>query len=213
LAGVEEATAERMKPMTTEPTLSPTAMKILVTAKGLFMQRGYRAVSVNDIVQAAEITKPTLYYHFADKEELFAQMSLHMVGQMHADMVAALEGRDTTAERLAALADVMTTTADGDTRMMRHEMREHLSPAQRARIGLAFQQQIVEPINHVMSEGLARGELGRYTAAELTWMFLSLIEGFYHEPQAEGDAAAGAHFSSDTLVDLFLYGVAPRGTR
>jgi AcrR family transcriptional regulator len=196
--------------MTSEPVLSPTASKILATAKGLFMQRGYRAVSVNDIVQAAEITKPTLYYHFADKEELFVQMSLHMLAEMHEQMQAALEGRSGTMERLTAIAHVMTTATDGDTRMMRHEMREHLSPAQRARIGMAFQQRIVEPIGAVMAEGLAHGELGRHPAPALTWMFLSMIEGFHREPEDPGANVPVTQFAPEAMVDLFLFGVAPR---
>lgn len=195
---------------TAEPTLGPTATRILVTAKGLFMQRGYRAVSVNDIVQAAEITKPTLYYHFADKEELFVQMSLFMLADMHKQMQAALEGVNGTAERLTALAHMMTTATDGDTRMMRHEMREHLSPEQRARIGIAFYERIVVPINSVMAEGIARGELGQRSAEALTWMFLSMIEGFYREPESEDDATPAMQFSATALIDLFLYGVAPR---
>jgi AcrR family transcriptional regulator len=50
----------------TEPGYNATAQKILSVAAHLFMQLGYRAVSISDIVKAAEITKPTLYYYFPD---------------------------------------------------------------------------------------------------------------------------------------------------
>ena len=52
-----------------------TAEKILATAHGLFMERGYVGVSVNDVVNAVGITKPTLYYHFSDKEALYAAVA------------------------------------------------------------------------------------------------------------------------------------------
>lgn len=194
-------------------TLGPTAVKIITTAKHLFMQRGYRAVSVNDIVQAAEITKPTLYYHFADKEELFAQMCLHMLAEMAAEMAAALEGRATTAERLRALAEVMTNAADGDTRMMRHEMREHLSPAQRERISLAFRELMFEPVMRVMEQGLADGDLAGRDAFSLAWMFLGLVEGFHREPQSPEDAFPATPLNTEMLIEMFLYGVAPRASR
>jgi len=37
----------------------------------LFSEKGYEGVSVNELVEAAGITKPTLYYYFGSKEGLF----------------------------------------------------------------------------------------------------------------------------------------------
>lgn len=39
-------------------------------AARLFAERGYEATSVREIVEAARVTKPTLYYHFGSKEGL-----------------------------------------------------------------------------------------------------------------------------------------------
>jgi AcrR family transcriptional regulator len=196
---------------TTEITYSPTAAKILCTARRLFMQRGYRAVSVNDIVQAAEITKPTLYYHFADKEELFVQMALHMLAELRVRMDTALEGKHTTRERLSALAEVTTTADDGDTRMMRHEIREHLGPEQQERIKQAFHREMLAPLREVMRAGLAAGELVGHDPELLAWLFLAVIEGFHRQGAAAPGDDPIAHFSNEMLTDLFLYGVAPRG--
>lgn len=44
---------------------------ILDVAIKLFSERGYDAVSVNEIVQKAGVTKPTLYYFFESKEGVF----------------------------------------------------------------------------------------------------------------------------------------------
>lgn len=45
--------------------------RILNVALDLFSERGYDAVSVNEIVQKAGVTKPTLYYFFESKEGVF----------------------------------------------------------------------------------------------------------------------------------------------
>jgi len=45
--------------------------KILEVAKELFTQRGFSNVAVRDICRAAEVTPPTLYYYFKNKEALF----------------------------------------------------------------------------------------------------------------------------------------------
>lgn len=44
---------------------------ILEAAKHLFMQDGFRGISMRQIAEAVGVTKAALYYHFRDKEELF----------------------------------------------------------------------------------------------------------------------------------------------
>ena len=46
------------------------APDIARAAARLFARRGYDATSVREIVEAAGVTKPTLYYHFGSKEGL-----------------------------------------------------------------------------------------------------------------------------------------------
>ena len=45
--------------------------RILEVAKELFTQRGFSNVAVRDICKAADVTPPTLYYYFKNKEALF----------------------------------------------------------------------------------------------------------------------------------------------
>jgi AcrR family transcriptional regulator len=46
------------------------ASHIARVAARLFAERGYDATSVREIVEAASVTKPTLYYHFGSKQGL-----------------------------------------------------------------------------------------------------------------------------------------------
>ena len=46
--------------------------EILDIAVGLFAQRGYHGVSMDDIGSAAGVTGPALYHHFAGKEAMLA---------------------------------------------------------------------------------------------------------------------------------------------
>ncbi len=47
-----------------------TKKAILRVAARLFATRGFEATSVREIVEAAGVTKPTLYYYFGSKEGL-----------------------------------------------------------------------------------------------------------------------------------------------
>src|SRR5262245_22603109 len=49
---------------------SSVARHIARTAARLFAERGYDATSVREIVEAAGVAKPTLYYYFRSKEGL-----------------------------------------------------------------------------------------------------------------------------------------------
>jgi AcrR family transcriptional regulator len=201
-----------MDTVVVETVYNPTATKILHTAARLFMQRGYRAVSVNDIVHAAEVTKPTLYYHFADKEELFVQMGLQMLAKMHGRMQAALAGKTGSAARLRALAEVLLTGVEGDIKMMRREMEEHLSLEARQRMNAAFFQHLFTPVLQVMQTGLDDGEMARHNAAELTWLFLGMMSGFRGEQGGQrSEEGFAPDFSAETLVTLFLHGTGAPG--
>lgn len=198
-----------------QPISAPTAVKIVDAAGHLFMQRGYKAVSISEIIKAAEITKPTLYYYFADKEELFVQMGLRVTAEMGERMRAAAAAPGGSAERLRGMAAVLMGDGDKDMRMMRHEMFEHLGPAQRSRLARAFFMHIFSPVLSAMEHGVAAGELTRYPPITLAKMFMGMAESF-QEFAASGVAERNPHhdamFGPDpldaaALVDLFLNGV------
>ena len=50
---------------------STTRQQLLQAALKSFAERGYAATSVQEIVDAARVSKPALYYYFADKADLF----------------------------------------------------------------------------------------------------------------------------------------------
>ena len=54
--------------------------RILEVAKGLFTQRGFSNVAIRDICRAAEVTPPTVYYYFKNKEALFDAVVRESVG-------------------------------------------------------------------------------------------------------------------------------------
>ncbi len=196
-------------------TESGTALRILDVAAQLFMQRGYRAVSINDVIRAAGVTKPTLYYYFSDKEDLFVQMGLRVLATMCQPLAEAASAERPARERLQTMAAILTSGYEGDIRMMRHEMMEHLSAEARQRLHAAFYHQLFAPLLRVMNdaraEGLVRADL---SPGLLSILFLSLCETFHELTPAHpllqwSDISATAPALDAALfVDCFLYGVA-----
>src|ERR1700761_5444173 len=52
-----------------------TQERILANALHHFCSYGYNGTSVREITAASKVTKPTLYYYFKNKEELFTKLA------------------------------------------------------------------------------------------------------------------------------------------
>ncbi|HEX5116805.1 MAG TPA: TetR/AcrR family transcriptional regulator [Pseudonocardiaceae bacterium] len=77
--------------MTRAESKERTRQRLLAEAKRLFRDRGYAATSLEQIAEAAEVTKGAIYGHFASKEDL---------------LLSAIEaGRDTTPDYVTVLND------------------------------------------------------------------------------------------------------------
>lgn len=53
--------------------------EILLTARKLFVQKGYDQTSVNDILKIVDIAKGTFYYYFSSKEEVLQAIIMDIV--------------------------------------------------------------------------------------------------------------------------------------
>jgi TetR/AcrR family transcriptional regulator len=185
-------------------TSTATIDTIMQTASRLFMQRGYRAVSINEIVQAAGVTKPTLYYHFADKEAVFVKMMRQTAEALRARIDAVVTTHTEVTGQLGAIADVLLSEMDGDLRMILREMREHLSTSAQQQMSEVFFANLVRPITAVMQAALDSGELSAHPAHELAALFLGLVSGFV-QPHAER-GSFGTSFTGVQLAQLFVNG-------
>ena len=88
--------------------------RILMAATELFGRQGYSATSVREVVAHAGVTKPTLYYYFANKEALFSEAVKMQFDGLQA-LIGSLidpavplpaDGQGFVASRIAAFLDV-----------------------------------------------------------------------------------------------------------
>jgi AcrR family transcriptional regulator len=62
---------------------TPIAEEILQAAVGLFARKGFEAASTREIVEAAGVTKPMLYYYFKSKEGLCEAVLSRFLSQFY----------------------------------------------------------------------------------------------------------------------------------
>ena len=65
---------KRLQKKTNEKSPTMIQKKIIQVATKKFAKRGYQKTSMNEIVNAAGVSKGSLFYHFHSKEELFFQV-------------------------------------------------------------------------------------------------------------------------------------------
>ena len=93
-----QETAETARPKRAGRLASGSAIRD--AAAGLFLEKGYLGTSMDDIAAAAKVSKQTIYTHFANKEELFADLVLANAGRVEefaAALAAALEDENVEA--------------------------------------------------------------------------------------------------------------------
>jgi len=66
--------------------------QMLAAARGLFAERGYAAVTMDDVATAVGVTKPLLYTYFGNKERLFAACMEPAGEALLATVVQAVQG-------------------------------------------------------------------------------------------------------------------------
>jgi AcrR family transcriptional regulator len=126
-------------------TTAPRRELLLAAAADLFAARGYHAVGIDDIGEAAGITGPGVYRHFPSKQALLQSLCDRAVGRM-------LEAAR-SAEDLEALVDLHVAFVVRERALIRVWLREQWSLDKEARRASAGQLRSYE---RVWREALGR---------------------------------------------------------
>jgi AcrR family transcriptional regulator len=98
---------------------SRTRQHILRAALKSFARCGYAGTSVRQIVADARVSKPALYYYFADKAQLFQALVDQAHDERYRLMLAAAESGGTVAEKLEEIVAAVFEFSVGNRELMR----------------------------------------------------------------------------------------------
>jgi AcrR family transcriptional regulator len=179
------------------------AERILNEGWKLFQQKGYRGVTIDELCLNCGLSKPTVYYYFQDKENLFVQVLKFKLRGFH----NVIEQPGTLAERLQRVAANILESFDHEYTMLLRD-REHLKkPENLQGIREAFRGELFGPLTGLMQSGIQQGELESDDANLLTLVFLGIINNFIgKQAEMKMDNAALAK----KLTTYFLKGVSKR---
>ncbi len=184
--------------------------RILHEATRLFAERGYGATSVREVVQAAGVTKPTLYYHFANKEALFLEtVHLHLE-RLNGLVEEALASPGSVRARLERFVEHYVQGALDDVPAVRLLMTvQHPAEKGRPQVDvMTVHLHKVELLTGLIAEGIESGELRADLDPRAAVLAFIGMVNFYLVAQIHGVAMPPDH--ARRLLDIFFHGAARR---
>lgn len=183
--------------------------RVLAEALGLFTARGYAATSVREIVAAAGVTKPVLYYYFGSKEKLYLEIMGGISAAFEQRIMELQKSGGTVRERLLGFFSGMFTGTHENLQAVRLAYAIYFGPPQGAPF-IDFNQfydRILDTTTALIDEGMKNGEFRLVDRISLAWILVGshntiLEEQICHAPPRID------HAGLRRVINLILDGVA-----
>ena len=151
--------------------------RLLTAALELFNSKGYAAASVREIVTAAGVTKPVLYYYFGNKEGLYLELMNGSFAEFESSLskITALQGAVT--ERINHFCSMMLELVKKNMGVVRLIYAIHYGPPQGApHINFdAYFTRMLDTVHDLVREGIGSGELRPNDSMDVTWTVISSL--------------------------------------
>lgn len=194
---------------TVDAEVEPVPQRLLTAATRLFAEQGFETTSVQQIVDAAGVTKGAMYHYFGSKDDLLYEIYARVLRVQTARMEQAADSSDPVQRRLHAVAvDVVATTAANldDTVIFFRSM--HLLHRDKQAEVRAERRRYHERVIELIEEGQADGVFRSDKAAELV---VDFYFGAVHHLGTwfRGDGELTGEQVGEQFADLLLASLRP----
>ena len=180
--------------------------RILDAAVELFNEHGYQGATTDDIADAAQVTKRTLYRHVGSKEHLLLEIHSNFISEGLRRWQEVVDHGGTPTEVLVNLVreHVRTVAEFQKAISVFFEEMKHLDPADRAEI-IKQRDRYEAILYETLKAGMRSGEFRRMDAKVSTLVILGCLTEIYRWYRPSGPV--GVDELSDFLVHSILQGV------
>ncbi|MBB5956772.1 AcrR family transcriptional regulator [Saccharothrix tamanrassetensis] len=186
-----------------------TPERIVAAAVRLFAAKGFDATTVQEVVEAASVTKGALYHYFGSKDDLLFEIYRSLIGRQTADLDRIIaQGADpaTTVRRI--MVSLVATTADSvdETAVFVREM--HRLDAERMAAFRAERRRYHEAFRAVVEKAQAEGQFSARVPADTAVLIaLGVVNQLptWYRP----DGAKPPEQPADEIADFVLAGLRP----
>jgi AcrR family transcriptional regulator len=193
--------------------VTDTRQQILRAALKRFADAGYAATSVQQIVDDAKVSKPALYYHFADKARLFQALVHEAHDERFRLLQEAAQQNTGIRAQLEAIITALFTYFSENRELMRISFASMFAaPGEMPKDPVCLDkcERNFEFFHALIKEAQKNGELDAgYSSEELAFGFSGQVN-FYLVGHLVSEDCQPDPQVAKRIVDLFLSGASPK---
>lgn len=188
----------------------PVKERLLRVATRLFARNGFEGTSVQDIVDAAGVTKGAMYHYYGSKDDLLFEVYHQLLTMQISRLGDIAKGSGTAQERLRAAAiDVVESSLQNLDDMIVFFRSLHMLPEDRQTQIRAERRTYHDQFKSLVEEGMAAGTFRTEVPADIVvHYFLSTVNqlGSWYRP----DGLLTAREVGEHYTELLLGGLLAR---
>jgi AcrR family transcriptional regulator len=182
----------------------PVKERLLHVATRLFARHGFEGTSVQDIVDAAGVTKGAMYHYYGSKDDLLYEVYHQLLSMQTSHLEAIAAGPGTPEERLrAAAGDVVITSLENLDDMIVFFRSLHMLPDDKQTQVRAERRLYQEKFKALVDEGVAAGTFRNDISSDIVvHYFLSVVNqlGSWYRPDGPLSPAQVGQLFTELLI-------------
>ncbi len=181
--------------------------EILSAAKNLFIQRGYHGLAMREIAETLGVTKPALYYHFKDKEELFLAMLESHLDEMEAALDHITASTGPCREKIRHFIEYVLSQPVEQRALIRLASQEmgQLSAVSRKTFDRLYREKFIGKVEAVIRAGIEAGEIKSLQPEVATHTLLGMMYPYFY-PSHSRDKGLSTE-TIQQVISIYLDGV------
>lgn len=140
---------------------------LLAAARSLFAERGFHGASVGDVADAAGLRKPSLFHHFATKEQLHREVMNDIFAELSRAIAGPVAAPGTYAQRLDVVNDALVGYFAANPDAARLLFREALDPTAPSCDGVERALGVLAHAERFLADGMDAGEFAAQAPKQL----------------------------------------------
>jgi AcrR family transcriptional regulator len=194
--------------MATKAALSGRA-RVLHEAREFFVKYGYADVSMQQIADAAGMTKAALYYHFRDKDDLFGQVIIEEMVQQRRSVEALIEKTSgPIGEVLGKLAQYYMSRLVPDVIRLMGDYQQHVPESRHDDVHRELEK-FITIFNRLFERAAKDGQIANIPPRLAASIFFHTLIGVIHhsfDPEA-AVAPLDPDYAASVVTSVFLHGI------
>lgn len=183
--------------------------RILRVARAAFIDRGFAEVSVQEIADAAQLTKAAIYYHFKDKQELLEAVVITEMARIYRGVAEQLAPGPPLRAQLERVATFGLGLGRGDLARLIGDAHRYCGQERLC----TLKAHVETPYGLLRAAFVAaqeRGEIGDLDVDLVLTLFLNMLEGQVRGTGLGVVTAAPPEVLARAMTSLVMDGIATR---